>query len=178
MKFRICHDIVVVCEYMREFAQIIQQINTTSFSHIFTQWSSNVKQTSYDDTCRHRKSSTIMDMSVNDTCSKRHTEKYLARELGHFAIDVLYAPNQFDKVVYYTCRWCFLYRHVHCRGGGGGEGIFKNKHIMTWGGGGVILLTKYSSYIIYLYWNILSVKLLLWLLYVDCCVVRHSHTCY
>ena len=41
MKFRICHDIVVVCEYVRVFAQIIQQINTTSFSHIFKQLSSN-----------------------------------------------------------------------------------------------------------------------------------------
>ena len=38
MKFRICHDIVIVCEYMRVFAQIIQQINT------MIKWSSNVNK--------------------------------------------------------------------------------------------------------------------------------------
>ena len=37
MKFRICHDIVVVYEYVRVFAQMIQQINVTSFIHIFSQ---------------------------------------------------------------------------------------------------------------------------------------------
>ena len=42
MKFRICHDIVVVCEYVRVFAKIIQQINVTSFIRSFTQWSFNV----------------------------------------------------------------------------------------------------------------------------------------
>ena len=46
MKFRICHDIVVVCEYVRVLVQIpvIQQINTMFFSHIFTQRSSNVNK--------------------------------------------------------------------------------------------------------------------------------------
>ena len=41
MKFHICHDIVVVYEYVRAFAQIIQQINTTYFSHIFPRRRSN-----------------------------------------------------------------------------------------------------------------------------------------
>ena len=56
------------------------------------------------------KSMTIMDMSVNDTCSrKRHTETNLARKLGHFAIDILYITLMFT---FEFKQWIFL-KHEH-----------------------------------------------------------------